>query len=256
MITPTEGPYVRCTTKRALRGAGVGVLVLSLALTGCQSKKNKKKHRGSSSTSHSRTVGGSTGTGSRGTGSTGGGSLSGAQDAQDVLPAADTMPAALRTVTEGASSRAKAPTNCKEPSAKCRNAVAHGDVGYSSTDHGEGARFEVIVYRNARAASKAFRAWDSNVRNRTSALQVLKAPTYDAGSVTFQYKAAARAHTQETVILQGSYIGILDYRSDANSARAGASTTLTGLTRMYAERLRQVAADETPTASAAGVEVA
>ncbi|WP_369250702.1 hypothetical protein [Streptomyces sp. R41] len=245
MITPTEGPYVRCTTKRVLRGAGVGVLVLSLALTGCQGKKHKKKSRGYSSTSRSRTNGGSTG----------GGSLTGARQAQSVLPPADSMPTALRTVTEALSSRAKAPTSCKEPSSKCRNAVAHGDVGYSGSGAGEGARFEVIVYSNAKAASKAFNAWDSYARNRTSKLQVLNTRTYDAGSVTFQNKSVSKEHTQETVILQGKYIGTLEHRADTNSARSGASGTLTGLAQMYAERLRQLAAGDTPTASAAGLKV-
>ena len=53
--------------------------------------------------------------------------------------------------------------------------------------------------------------------------QVLDATSYDAGSVTFQYKSAAKEGTQETVILQGKFIGTLEYRSEANSARAGAS---------------------------------
>ena len=243
---------MRCTTKRVLRGAGVGVLVLSLALTGCQGKKkNKRKNRGSSSTSHSRTVGGSAGRGSGG-----GGSLTGAQDASAVLPTADRMPAALRTVTDEPSSRAKAPTNCKQPSAKCRNAVAYGDAGYGSADRSKGAGFDVVVYRNAKAAAKAFKAWDNYARTSGSTIQMLNTQAYDTGSFTFQYKKPARENTQETVILRGKYIGVLDYRAATNSPKSGASSTLTGLSRMYTERLRQVAAHETPTASAAGIKVA
>lgn len=239
---------MRCTTKRVLRGAGVGVLVLSLALTGCQGKKSKKKSRGKSSTSRSRTIGGTSG----GSSNKGGGSLSGAQQAQSVLPPADSMPTALRTVSEALSSRAKAPTSCKEPSSKCKNAVAHGDVGYRGTAL---AGFEVIVYSNARAAKKAFRSWDSYVRNSASKYQVLNTATYDAGSVTFRFKSGSDANVQETVILQGKFIGTLDYRDDANLAKPGAAGTLTGLAQMYAERLRQIAADETPTASAAELKV-
>ncbi|WP_330308984.1 MULTISPECIES: hypothetical protein [unclassified Streptomyces] len=248
MITPTEGPYVRCTTKRVLRGAGVGVLVLSLALTGCQGKKSKKKSRGKSSTSRSRTVGGTSG----GSGNKSGGSLSGARQAQSVLPPTDSMPTALRTVTSPLSSRAKAPTSCKEPSSKCKNTVAHGDVGYRGTDI---TSFEVIVYSNARAAKKAFGSWDNHIRNSASKYQVLDAATYDAGSVTFQFKSASDANVRETVILQGKFIGTLDYRDDTDFANAGASDALAGLARMYAERLRQVVAGETPTASAAGLKV-
>ncbi|WP_369264227.1 hypothetical protein [Streptomyces sp. R35] len=252
MITPTEGPYVRCTTKRVLRGAGVGVLVLSLALTGCQGKKNKKKSRGKSSTSRSRTIGGTSGGTSGGSSSKSVGSLSGARQAQSVLPPADSMPTALRTVTSPLSSRAKAPTSCKDPSSKCKNAVAHGDVGYRGTDI---TSFDVIVYSNARAAKKAFTSWDSHIRNSASKYQVLDAATYDAASVTFQFKSASDANVRETVILQGKFIGTLDYRDDTDFVNAGASDTLAGLARMYAERLRQVAADETPTASAAGLKV-
>ncbi|MFF4349332.1 hypothetical protein [Streptomyces sp. NPDC001530] len=248
MITPTEGPYVRCTTKRVLRGAGVGVLVLSLALTGCQDKKHKKKSRGYSSTSRSRTTGGSTG------GSTGGTSLTGAQAAQSVLPPADSMPSALRTVADTMYTSARGPKSCKDPAAKCKNAVARGDVGYSTSDKSEGARFEVIVYRNASAAAKAFRAWNSHAQGN-SKLQVIDTQAYGAGSVTFHYKTPSLSTRQETVILQGKYIGTLTHRDQDNVSLTTVSGTLTGLDRMYAERLRQLAAGDTPTASAAGLAV-
>ncbi|MEU9207134.1 hypothetical protein AB0D27_04075 [Streptomyces sp. NPDC048415] len=244
MVTPTEGSYVRCTTKRVLRGAGVGVLVLSLALTGCQGKKHKKKSRGLSSTSRSRTTGGSTS----------GTSLTGAQAAKSVLPSAEDMPSALRTVADTPYTSARGPKSCKDPAARCKNAVARGDVGYSTSDRGEGARFEVIVYRNASAASKAFRAWKTYAQDN-SKLQVLDTQASGSHSMTFHYRTSSLEASQETVILRGKYIGTLTHRDQDNVSLTTASATLTGLDRMYAERLRQLAADETPTASAAALKV-
>jgi len=86
-------------------------------------------------------------------------------------------------------------------------------------------------------------------------LRVFNSQADGAGSVTFHYKAMTLATRQETVIPQGKYIGTLTRRDQDNVSFATASGALSGLAQMYAEQLRQVAAGETPTASAAGLKV-
>ncbi|MFE0099782.1 hypothetical protein [Streptomyces sp. NPDC059009] len=257
MITTNEGAAVRFThrgTARAARGLGIGVLALSLALTGCASKKNKKSKKRKSSSSHSRTIGGATGGSAANHRKKGGGSLAGAQSAQAVLPPATAMPAALRTVTTEPHSRAKAPTLCKDPGSKCKNAVAYGGAGYSTNDKAQGASYDVIVYRDARAARRAFAAWDAYVKNDERELRELLDSGYGADSVTFTYRTLAQKGTQETVILQDKYIGTLQHRDKA-SATSGVRPVLADLSEVYAQRLRQAADGETPTASAATVKV-
>ncbi|MEV5976286.1 hypothetical protein [Streptomyces sp. NPDC052114] len=243
---------MRFTTGGTTRAVGVGVLVLSLALTGCGGKKSKKKHKHGSSSSHSRTVGGATG-GSAGK-AKGAGSLSGARRAEAILPPAGTMPAALRTVTTELHSRAKAPSVCKDPGGKCKGAIANGRVGYRTGDRAEGVGYDVIVYRNAHAAQRAFTAWESFARNNTRQLKVVDGPSQGGGSITYAYKTAAKKNTQEIVIFQGDCIGTLEVRDTAGAAAAGSD--LKKLSEVYAARLRQAAQDETPTASAADVTVA
>ncbi|GAA1900249.1 hypothetical protein GCM10009837_23730 [Streptomyces durmitorensis] len=229
---------------------GVGVLVLSLALTGCGGKKKNKKHKSGSGSSHSRTIGGATGGGSA---AKGGGSLSGAQDAKAVLPPTDTMPAALRNVGTELHSRAKAPSVCKAPGGKCKNAVANGQVGYHSNDKGEGASYDVIVYRDDRAAQRAFAAWDSYVRDNKHELKVVDGPKQGADSVAFGFTRPAEKNTLEIVILQGKYVGTLKLRD--NSGPAEARQDLGVLAEVYATRLLQATRDEAPSATAANVKV-
>ncbi|WP_371526155.1 hypothetical protein OG302_08275 [Streptomyces sp. NBC_01283] len=230
---------------------GVGVLVLSLALTGCGGKKKNKKHKSRSGSSHSRTIGGTTGgSGAKGTGT---GSLGGAQDAKAILPPADTMPAALRTVSTELHSRAKAPSVCKDPGGKCKNAVANGRVGYRSNDKAEGASYDLVVYRNDRAARRAFAAWDSYVRNNKHELKVVDGPERGADSVTFGFTGPARKNTREIVILQGKFVATLGLRDNAGSADA--TQDLGVLAEVYAQRLRQASQGETPTATAANATV-
>ncbi|MGW2231605.1 hypothetical protein [Streptomyces formicae] len=242
---------MRFTTGGTTRAVGVGVLVLSLALTGCGGKKNKKKHKSGSGSSHSRTIGGATG--GSGGGRTSGGSLGGAQDAKAILPPLDAMPTALRTVSTKPYSRAKAPSVCKDPGGRCKGAVANGRAGYRSDDKGESAGYDLIVYRNERAAERAFTAWKSYVENNRHELEVLGGPSQGDASITYGYTAPTRKTSQSIVIREGAYIATLDLRDD--SGRAYARKDLRALSEVYAERMRQAARDETPTASAADVRV-
>ncbi|MFG2497526.1 hypothetical protein ACGFSB_04840 [Streptomyces sp. NPDC048441] len=244
---------MRLTTGGTTRAVGVGVLVLSLALTGCGGKKKNRKHKSGSGSSHSRTIGGATGGSSgKGTG-TGTGSLSGAQDAKAILPPTDTMPAALRNVSTELHSRAKAPSVCKDPGGKCKNAVANGQVGYRSGDKGEGAAYDLIVYRNDRAAQRAFTAWDSYVRNNHHELKVVEGPQQGADSVAFGFTRPAEKNIQEIVILQGKFVGTLKLRD--NSGSANARKDLNVLSEVFATRLLQATQDEAPTATAADARV-
>lgn len=241
---------MRLTTGGTTRAVGVGVLVLSLALTGCGGKKKNKKHTSRSGSSHSRTIGGTTGGGSAAKGA---GSLSAAQDAKAILPPTDTMPAALRDVSAELHSRAKAPSLCKDPGGKCKNAVANGQVGYRSNDKGESASYDLIVYRNDRAAQRAFAAWDSYVRNNKHELKVLDGPQQGADSVAFGFTGPAEKNTQEIVILQGKFVATLKLRD--NSGAAEARKDLSVLAEVFAQRLTQATQGETPTATAANVRV-
>ncbi|MGH4028586.1 hypothetical protein ACQB60_06570 [Actinomycetota bacterium Odt1-20B] len=258
MITTNEGAAVRFThrgTARAARGLGIGVLALSLALTGCAGKKNKKSKKRKSSSSHSRTIGGTTGGSAANHRKKGGGSLAGARSAQAVLPPATAMPAALRTVTTEPHSRAKAPTLCKDPGGKCKNAVANGAAGYSTNDKAQGASYDVIVYRDARSAQRAFTAWEAYVSNNKRELREVLDSGYGQDSLTFAYKDVAHKGTQETVILDDKYIGTLTQRGRHDPV-GGVRPLLADLAKVYAQRLGQAARGETPTASAANVKVA
>ncbi|MGW5862767.1 hypothetical protein ACWFRJ_11425 [Streptomyces sp. NPDC055239] len=240
---------MRFTTGGTTRAVGVGVLVLSLALTGCGGKKKNKKHKSRSGSSHSRTIGGVTG----GSAAKGAGSASGARDAEAILPPADTMPAALRTVSTELHSRAKAPSVCKDPGGKCKGAVANGQVGYHSSDQAEGASYDLIVYRNDRAAQRAFEAWDSYVRGDKRELKVVDGPRQGADSVAFGFTGPARKNTREIVILQGKFVATLKLRD--NSGPAYATKDLGVLADVYAKRLLQASQGETPTATAADARV-
>lgn len=242
---------MRFTTGGTARAVGVGVLVLSLALTGCGGKKSKKKHKRGSSSSHSRTIGGTTGgSGGRGTGT---GSLSGARDAKAILPPLETMPTALRGVSTEPYSRAKAPSVCKDPGGRCKGAVANGQVGYRSDDKTESAGYDLIVYRNTRAAERAFAAWESYAWGNKRELKVLDALPQGDASITYGYRTPARKNTRTIVIRQGAYIATLDLRD--NSGQAAARKDLKALAEVYATRMLQAARDEAPTASAADVRV-
>ncbi|MFE0134090.1 hypothetical protein ACFWY6_21370 [Streptomyces sp. NPDC059037] len=228
---------------------GVGVLVLSLALTGCGGKKKNKKHKSGSGSSHSRTIGGATG-GSAGKGA---GSLSGAEDAKAILPPLDTMPAALRTVSTKPYSAAKKPSVCKDPSGKCKGAVANGQVGYRTNDKAESASYDLIVYKNGTAAERAFHAWKSYAENNHRELKVLDGPPQGNASITYGYTNPALKTSQRIVILQGKFVATLDIRD--NSGQANTRKDLEGLAEVYATRMQQVTQDETPTATAANVKV-
>ncbi|MGW5733733.1 MULTISPECIES: hypothetical protein [unclassified Streptomyces] len=236
---------MRWTTGGTTRAVGVGVLVLTLALTGCGGKKKNKKHTSGSGSSHGRTVGGASG----GSAAKGAGALNGARDVRAILPPAETMPANLRTVSTELHSRAKAPSVCKEPTGKCKGAVANGRVGYRSDDKAEGASYELIVYRRESAASLAFAVWDNYVRTHTRELKVVQAPKLGAGSVTFGFAGSARQNTREIVILQGKFVATLKIRDDSGSAEA--MKDLNVLAEVYATRLQQASRGETPTATAA-----
>ncbi|MEU7577217.1 hypothetical protein AB0B50_06380 [Streptomyces sp. NPDC041068] len=242
---------MRFTTGGTTRAVGVGVLVLSLALTGCGGKKDKKKHKRGSSSSHSRTVGGATG--GPGGARTGGGSLSGAQDAEAILPPRDTMPAALRTVSVKPHSRAKAPSVCKDPGGRCKGAVAHGQVGYRSNDKAESAGYELIVYRNERSAERAFTDWKSYVENNRHELEVFDGSPQGDASISYGYTKPAKKTSQSIVIRQGRYIATLDLRD--NSGQAYARKDLQVLSEVYATRMLQAAQDRVPSATAANVRV-
>ncbi|MCF3121643.1 hypothetical protein IPZ68_18310 [Streptomyces arenae] len=242
---------MRFTTGGTTRAVGVGVLVLSLALTGCGGKKDKKKHKRGSSSSHSRTIGGTTG-GSAGK-AKGAGSLGGARQAEAILPPADTMPAALRTVATELHSRAKAPSVCKDPGGTCKGAVANGQVGYRSDDNAESAGYDLVVYRNERSAERAFTAWKSYVENNHRELKVLDGPPQGDASISYGYTRPAKKTSQSIVIREGRYIATLDLRD--NSGPAYARKDLQVLSEVYATRLRQAAQDETPSATAADVRV-
>ncbi|MET8686991.1 hypothetical protein ABZV77_22515 [Streptomyces sp. NPDC004732] len=241
---------MRFTTGGTTRAVGVGVLVLSLALTGCGGKKNKKKNKRGSSSSHSRTVGGATG--GKGTG-TGTGSLSAARRAQEILPPLDTMPAALRHVGTELHTRAKAPSLCKDPGGKCKGAVANGRVGYLTANKAEGASYDLIAYRNTRAAERAFASWESYVQHNKREVAALDGAPQGDESTVYAYKSSAKGNTVTMVIRQGEYIGTLDLRDTAG--RAAGRKDLAALSEVYAERLAQATRDETPSATAAHVKV-
>ncbi|MEU6673364.1 hypothetical protein [Streptomyces sp. NPDC046853] len=240
---------MRLTTGGTTRAVGVGVLVLTLALTGCGGKKKNKKHKTGSGSSHSRTIGGAAG----GSAAKGAGSLSGARDAKAILPPAETMPAALRTVSAELHSRAKAPSVCKEPTGKCKGAVANGRVGYRSNDKAEGASYELIVYRRESAAGLAFAAWDNYVRTNTHKLKVVEGPRQGSGSVAFGSVGSGQQNTRQIVILQGKYVATLKIRDNSGSAEA--MKDLNVLAEVYATRLQQASRGETPTATAANTRV-
>ncbi|QES44961.1 hypothetical protein DEJ49_31745 [Streptomyces venezuelae] len=243
---------MRFTTGGTTRAVGVGVLVLSLALTGCGGKKDKKKHKRGSSTSHGRTVGGHTG--GKGTGgSAGTGSLSAARRAQAILPPLDTMPTALRHVGTELHSRAKAPSVCEDPGGKCKGAVANGRVGYLTGDKTEGASYELIAYKNTRAAERAFAAWESYAHNAKREITVLDGAPQGSESTIYAYKTPAKKNTVTMVIRQDEYIGTLDLRD--TSGRAAGRKDLAALSEVYAERLAQATRNETPSATAAHVKV-
>lgn len=241
---------MRLTTGGTTRAVGVGVLVLSLALTGCGGKKKNKKHKSGSGSSHSRTVGGATGGGSAGKGA---GSLAGAQDAEAILPPLDTMPAALHDVSIKPYSRAKAPSVCKDPGGKCKGAVANGQVGYRGNDNAESASYDLIVYKNERAAERAFTAWKAYVENNHHELKVLPGQPQGDGSITYGYTTPAKKTSRSIVIFEGNYVATLDLRD--NSGQASARKDLEALSKVYATRMLQAAQDETPTATAADVKV-
>ncbi|MFJ2768555.1 hypothetical protein [Streptomyces sp. NPDC087300] len=152
------------------------------------------------------------------------------------------MPTALRGVSTAPCSRAKAPSVCEAPGGRCKGAVYNGRAGYRSDDMAESAGYDLIVYRNTRAAERAFAAWESYARGAKR----------DA-SITYGYRTSARKNTRTIVIRQGAYIATLDLRDDAG--RAAADKDLKALAEVYAARMRQAARDETPTASAAAVRV-
>ncbi|MEW2389246.1 hypothetical protein AB0933_12895 [Streptomyces venezuelae] len=237
---------MRFTTGGTTRAVGVGVLVLSLALTGCGGKKDKKKHKRGSSSSHGRTVGGHTG--GKGTGS-----LSAARQAETILPPLDTMPAALRHVGTELHTRAKAPSVCKDPGGKCKGAVANGRVGYVTGDKAEGAGYELIAYRNTRAAERAFAAWESYVHNDQREITVLDGAPQGDESTLYAYKSPAKSNTVTMVIRQDEYIGTLDLRDTAG--RAAGQKDLAALSEVYAQRLAHATRNETPSATAAHVKV-
>ncbi|MEU8953063.1 hypothetical protein AB0C93_02025 [Streptomyces sp. NPDC048518] len=239
---------VRFTTGGTTRAVGVGVLVLSLALTGCEGKKDKKRGKHKASSSHSRTVGGASGGRAAGTGS-----LSAARRAEAILPPLGTMPAALRHVSTELHSRAKAPSVCKDPGGKCKGAVANGRVGYRSGDKSEGAGYDVIVYKNARAAERAFTAWQSYAQNNKHEVTVLEGPPHGDASLMYGYESPARTNTLTMVIRQDQYIGTLDVR-DTSGPVAGRAD-MKALSEVYAKRLLQATRDETPSATAAHVKV-
>lgn len=241
---------MRWTTGGTTRAVGVGVLVLTLALTGCggKNKKKNKEHTSGPGASHGRTIGGASG----GSAAKGAGSLSGARDAQAILPPAETMPATLRTVSTELHSRAKAPSVCKEPTGKCKGAVANGRVGYRSDDKAQVASYELIVYRRESAAGLAFAVWDKHVRTNHE-LKVVQAPRQGTGSVTFGFAGPAQQNTREIVILQGKFVATLKIRDSAGSAEA--TKDLNVLAEVYATRLQQASRGETPTATAANIRV-
>ncbi|MFD6437037.1 hypothetical protein [Streptomyces venezuelae] len=242
---------MRFTTGGTTRAVGVGVLVLSLALTGCGGKKDKKKHKRGSSSSHGRTVGG--GTGATGGKRTGTGSVGAARQAQAILPPLDTMPAALRHVGTELHSRAKAPSVCKDPGGKCKGAVANGQVGYLTGDRTEGASYELIAYRDTRAAERAFAAWETYVHNNSREITVLDGAPQGNDSTIYAYKSPAKRNTVTMVIRQDEYIGTLDLRD--TSGRAAGRKDLAALSEVYAQRLAQATRNETPSATAAHVKV-
>lgn len=240
---------MRWTTGGTTRAVGVGVLVLTLALTGCGGKKKSKKHTSGSGSSHGRTIGGASG----GSAAKGAGSPSAARDVQAILPPAETMPATLRTVSTELHSRAKAPSVCKEPTGKCKGAVANGRVGYRSDDKAQDASYELIAYRRESAAGLAFAVWDNHVRTHKDELKVVKAPRQGAGSVTFGFTGPTQQNTREIVILQGKYVATLKIRDNSGSAEA--MKDLNVLAEVFATRLRQASQGETPTATAADTRV-
>ncbi|MGW7074518.1 hypothetical protein [Streptomyces sp. NPDC054866] len=125
--------------------------------------------------------------------------------------------------------------------------------GYRTDDKTEGARYDLIVYRNERAAERAFAAWESYARDNKRELKILDGPPQGESSVSYAYKTAAKKHTQTVVIVQGKYIGTLELRDTAGSA-AGRKD-LDTLSEVFATRLVQATRGEMPTATAANVRV-
>ncbi|MEU6993905.1 hypothetical protein ABZ953_25035 [Streptomyces sp. NPDC046465] len=163
------------------------------------------------------------------------------------------MPTTLRHVTTELRSRAKAPSVCKDPGGRCKGAVANGRVGYLSNDKAEGARYDVIVYRNTCAAERTFTAWKSYADSNKHAVTVLDGPRQGNASITYAYKSPVKKNTLTLVVRRDQYIGTLDLR-DTSGAAAG-RTDLAALSEVYAERLSQAARGGTPSATAADVKV-
>ncbi|WP_431044671.1 hypothetical protein ACQUSR_23970 [Streptomyces sp. P1-3] len=216
---------------------GIAVLVLSISLTGC-GKKSKKHNRSHATASSGR-------------------SLSGAMAAEEMLPNREAMPGALSMLDGEPVSRAKAPVDCRKPSGKCNGANAHGYVMYKTdAQRSHTAKFDVTVYRNETAAKRAYRSWDRYVNADSNGFRVetINQP------IGVEHIAFAEADVDagmkvrhETVFRQGKYIGEVSYVTAQNAAAT--PPTLTGLSAMFAERVRQEADGETPSASAANIPV-
>lgn len=136
---------MRFASHRAVQGVGIGVLALSLALTGCGGKKNKKKNRNGRSGHAAPAVPGA-----------GAVSRTGLLTVDEVLPPADAMPPTLRTVKTEEARSGKAVKGCV-PAGKCKGSVASGFVGWQSADNKDSADFKVIVFKNASQATQGLR---------------------------------------------------------------------------------------------------
>ncbi|MET8012032.1 hypothetical protein ABZU86_31950 [Streptomyces sp. NPDC005271] len=223
-----------------MQAVGLAVLVLSLALTGCskKGKKGKTRNRSHATVSSGRSVGG-------------------ARAAQEMLPNHEAMPTTLSTLDGEPISRAKAPTSCKEPTGKCRGANAHGSVTYKA-DAGRSkvAQFDVIAYRNEKAAKRAYREWDSYI-NGDSHSDEFRSENINQvignEHIAFADLRPGKSGRHEALFRQGKYVATVAYIN--HEPAKVMPRTLAGLATMFAERIHQKATGETPSASAVNIPV-
>ncbi|MWA14952.1 hypothetical protein [Streptomyces sp. BA2] len=166
-------------------------------------------------------------------------------------PAADPPPCA--TSAPSCTAAPRRPPCARTPAARARTPSPTARSATAPTTKTEGASYDLIVYRNERAAERAFAAWESYARNNKHELKILDGPPQGESSISYAYKTAAKKNTQTVVIFQGKYIGTLELRDTAGNA-AGRKDLLT-LSEVFATRLVQATRGETPTATAANVRV-
>ncbi|WP_327351981.1 hypothetical protein [Streptomyces sp. NBC_01304] len=234
---------MRFASHRAVQGVGIGVLALSLALTGCGGKKNKKKNRNGRSGHAAPAVPGA-----------GAVSRTGLLTVDEVLPPADAMPPTLRTVKTEEARSGKAVKGCV-PAGKCKGSVASGFVGWQSADNKDSADFKVIVFKNASQATRAFADWKYEATNKPD--QYKAAPTANVAEQTYAYgynpQYRSDASDQTVLLQQGKFIGIV--KSKGATDLADRPSALAELSKMFAERLLQSATGQDITANAAAVKL-